>query len=419
MHGLRWDVAVIAELPDEISRGNIADLSIFADDPALALINPRFLEIGSLHGRLWATPFLAAPHGVFINRELAETQNLDVPPVDWNLAQYIDFVSNSRADQFFGQEGIQFTDNALFSSITQDFHYSLAFRDPGDPFVNMDSAAMRDIHRGMPQMANHALNTGTALGLATPGWVSGRSAWAMFAQGTLLTHSSSPAMIQNAGSATHTNRVQIHDWDLYPRPSSDWVPTHAGTNVMMMTLHNFAMDDGDPTLSQEEFDRMRLAWEFMRFYTLDIRSWTAKTNYTFGADGHSGLDYTLPFVTGQLYWDKLDLHFDAVQRQIFADPDRFPGFHYVLNLWDEGRHWGWGNNVYPMMMTIEGQNRHITQEWNQRGAGVTDAHWLDQLFVNLPVWDDLFNDRWTTRFAQLEEVLERFYPTVHSMSEFN
>ena len=410
MHGIHEDIFVTAELPEEIMRGNIADLSIFADDPVFDIINPRFTAIGTLHDRLWATPFLASPHGVFVNRSLAENQNLDPPPINWNLREFEQFVSHSRTDEFAGIDSTPFE---IMNTINQDFHYSLAFRSSDDVFVRMDTQAMRDSHRGIQGMERHALAPGVGRGQFTSAWVGGRNNWRMFAEGNLLTFHPSPHMISNAASPTHENRVQAQDWDYFPRPSSDWVGNHVGTNIMLLCIRNFA-GDTDGVLTQESYDRLRLSWEFLRFFTMDIRSWTAKANFTFGPDNHNALDFSLPFVTGQLYWDMLDLHLQAYQRRALANSTRFPAYHFVLQLWEQGQHWGFGGNAFPMMAG----GRAITHEWNTRGtaasvgANVADPNWLDQLFVHLPVWDVDFNERWDARFGELYDAIMRWHPTI-------
>ena len=413
-HGLRPHVFMSADIAGEIILGNLADLTIFADDPVFDLINPT-MKRHSMHlDRIWAIPFLASPYGMFVNRGLAENQNLDVPPVNWNLNEFYSFTRNSRPNEFNGLAEAPFS---MFETMTDGFHYQLLHRGVDDIFVHLNTHEMREMHRIVPGVNSHALRPQLAAGVVNSVWVAGRANFNLFAEGVLLVHHTNPYRIAFAGSPTHPNRIQVADWDYFPRPSTYWMPNHVSTNLIPLAIHNFAMDDGDPTLNQEEYDMLRLAWEFARFFTTDIRAWRAKSAFTWGPDGHSALDYSFPFVVGQLYWDMLDLHFEAEQRRIFASPTRFPGYHYIMQLWEQGANWGIWYNSFPFQVTAPGGGamQRIDREWRGRGtaanvgAAVTAANWLDQLFVHLPVWDVTFNERWTERFAQMDEGFQRFY----------
>jgi hypothetical protein len=211
----------------------------------------------------------------------------------------------------------------------------------------------------------------------------------------------------------------VPDWDYFPRPSTDWVGNHVGTNIVPMAIRNMAtFVDGLPIFGMDEYNQLRLAYEFLRFYTLDIRCWRAVSEFTWGPESHSALDYSFPFVQGQLYRDKLDIYFDAVQRSAFADVHAFPGFNYIMSLWQEGHHWGLWINTFPLFLTEGGASRRIDREWQERGGTTTtrgsvgasfvDPNWLAQMQVHLPLWDELFNERWGRRFDEILHSIELY-----------
>ena len=107
----------------------------------------------------------------------------------------------------------------------------------------------------------------------------------------------------------------------------------------------------------------------------------------------------------------MDIWFDAEERAVFANPNRFPGLHYLMDLWEQGQFWRFTHNVFPWNET--GGTQAISREWNARnpGGGITIAspNWLDEMLVRLPLWDDLFNARWEHRYAELYYQIWRWY----------
>ena len=415
-HGYHPHIMMSRQVPEEIQRGTIGDLTIFADDPVWYLMNPTLKRMMMVHDRIWALPFLAIPYGIYVNRTLAENQNLDAPPINWTMQEYIQFVSNMRSNEYYGAHDIPGQARGIWNTISRDFHYNLTFREAGDPFVRMDTQAQREVHAFMPQVARFSWRQLVNVGSASTVFSGGRSEWLMFAEGLFLTYSRNPFNISYAADPNSPRRVQAPDWDLYPRPASDWVHNHVGLYVLPIVLHNIAMTDGDPTLSPDEYLQKLLAWEFLRFFTFDLRAWTAKASTTFGEHDSTALDAVFPFTVGQLYWDMLDLFFQATQRSAFANPNRFPAFHYVMELWQSGNNWGVWPYMFPWYTQIDGARRPILAEWNSRvtgvGARILDPNWLDQIYVHLPIWDDLFNSRWEHVHNNLMNDIERWYTTV-------
>ena len=410
-------------MASEIENGFIADLSIFSDDPALEIFNPTILRMMTHHGRLFGVPVYAMPWGIYVNRSLAENANLDVPDPNWTLDEFIFFSANHRRDEWYGGMGIPWV---LMDTGTPDFFYNLLWREDGDPYVRMDTPAIREILSIAPRVMWHSLHTNRAAGNISPAFLSHYAGtdggnvdrWRLFSHGRLLTHYHDPNRMTVAGSSVHPNRVQIREWDYFPRPSTEWVGNHLGNIIEPFGIRNFAMLDGDAALSQYELERLQLAWEFVRFFSLDRRSWNARADFTFGEYGLSALNEGFPFVVGQLYWDIMDLYFLAEERQIFGNTNRFPGFHYVMDLWQAGQFWALWSNVFPLRHMHGTTNRLIYHEWQEKhsrsvvGAHETDLNWYDQIMVHLPNWDTLFNERWEDRFAQIYENMQRFYVPV-------
>ena len=414
-HGIHADIFMVEDLAGEVDRGMVADLSIFQDDPIFQLYNPTLMRMMNFHGRQFGVPVFVVPWGVWVNRALAESNNIDVPNPDWTWDEYVRFVSNSRQNVFYGSTGINWP---LMDTATRDFHYLLLNRGPNDPFVRFNTEATRQVLTLAPAMVPHAIWTQNYLGNVSQEFLDdhGGWGWRFFSEGSLLTHYHDPWQLSIAASPTYPWAVQSPDWDIFPRPSTDQVGNHLGTVLDPMAIRNFAMDDGDPELNEEEYLRLRLAWEFVRFYTADIRSWQARSDFVYGAYDLVALDEGFPFVTGPLFYDMMDVWFQAPERQAFANESRFPGFHLVMNLWEQGEFWGLWHNAYPWFFEFEGSRRSIPWEWGYKwstdvtGAFESDPNWLDMAFARLPEWESVTNQRWVERFELLENSIAQFYP---------
>ena len=407
-HGIRPNIFMVSSIPVEVELGTLANLCVFADDPVFDLFNPTIMQVLNLHGRIWAAPMYIVPQGYWVNRTMAENQNLDVPPVNWTMHDFDFFTRQFRMNEFYGAADFDFN---IVDTGADGFWYQLVFRGPDDPFVNMDAQSVRSMLQFAPNLRPFSLAGQRAAGAVDAAWTAGRDNWALFAQGLLLTHHANHHMLDVAGSPVHPNRVQVPDWDHFPRPSTDWVGNHMGTIFDTMGIHNFAMENGDGILTPENYEMLKIAWEFVRFYTADIRAWHARNNFLFGSYGLAATNSGFPYVVGQLYWDLMDIWFDAEERAIFANPNRFPGMHYMMDLWEQGQFWRFTHNVFPW--NESGGAGAISREWNARnpGGGVTivNPNWLDEMLVRLPLWDDLFNARWEHRYAELYYQIWRWY----------
>jgi hypothetical protein len=189
-----------------------------------------------------------------------------------------------------------------------------------------------------------------------------------------------------------------------------------------MGIRNFALDDGDPMLSWEEYQLMRISWEFVRFYTADIRAARARSDYIFGQHEMSALDEGFPLLTGQLYRDLMDLWFLAPERRDFADAHARPGFQHLLAMWDDGNFWGLWNNAFPLMSIQGASVIDSATEWNSRatvgGIRVNQAGWLPNVIARLPDWNESTNARFASRFANIDARIEMYYtPQAQRLSD--
>ena len=408
-HGRLLDVFYVSSVPVEMELGLISPLCLFADDPVWDLFNPTILNVMNMFNRLFAVPVYIIPQGFYFNRGMAEQHNLDAPPVNWTFHDYAFLARQFRTDEFFGANDFAFY---LLDTGTAGFWHNLVFRQQGDPFTFLDHESTRWMLGEVPLIRPFTLTGQRHVGTQGAAWVDGRGGWRLFAEGGIMIHHGDAMMLTYAGSPTHSNRVQVNDWDVLPRPSTDWVPNHMGTIADAMGLFHYAMlsDSTAPgILSHEGLLQKQLAWEFLRFFAADIRAFHARNNFVWGHYDNVASNAGFSYLTGQLYRDVMDIWFDNPCREIFANPNRFPGLHYMMDLWEQGNFWRFTHNIFPWN---DSAGTAISTEWNSRSAGGVTAHapnWRDEMLVRLPVFDIDFNNRWEYRFFELYNNMRRWY----------
>ena len=416
-HGSYPDVFAVSKLVSDVMRGIAADLSIFSDDPMYQAMNPTIMDLMTIDERLFGLPQYMIPWGIFVNRGLADRENIDIPPINWNINQFFQFANNSRANDFYG--GMQ-TLWVIADSGTEDMSRLLANRGAnGQPFVRINSEATRNILGMLPQMNPHGVWRQNSEGNISSEFMDEGGWWGprFFVRNMLLTHDSDPWHFLDLANPEWNGNV-LTDWDIYPRPSTNYVGNHVGIVLDPMAIRNYAMDDGNPVLSPSEYEQLTVSWEFAKFFAGDTRAWEARANqmYQAGDTMRSALNASFPFVTGQAFHDQMDIWFTAQGREALADPNRFPGFHRVIEIFLDGEFAAYSDKTIPSNYTFEGESRAILIEWNNKwsadyvGAGDGEPHWLDELFARLPGWEVEFNKRFESAFAELSEAVERLYP---------
>ena len=416
-HGQFPDIFAIYKLDTDVMMGMVADLSIFQDDPMYQAFNPAIMDMLRIDDRLFGLPAYLLPWGIYVNRSLADRENIDIPPINWTIDQFFQFANNSRPNDFYGGMSTLWV---IADSGTPDFHWQLANRGPNDPFVRINSQATRNILAMLPAMNDHAIWPQNALGnidgeFMGDGWWWGAR---FFALNRLLTLEGDPWMMGDmAHGPDHWLGNVVADWDIFPRPATNYIGNHVGIVLDPMGIRNFAMDDGNPVLSPSEYADLAVAWEFLKFKVGDTRAWEERSRQQFndGDTWGAAANDSFPVVTGQAFYDQMELWFTG-HRSVFQDANRFPGFHRVMELLLAGEFARFSDKSTPWFYEFEGTQRRILEEWIRKyaaenaGASDLDPHWIDELFARLPDWEVQFNQRFEQAFADLAEAVARFYP---------
>lgn len=317
---------------EDINLGVAADLTIFQDDPMFQAFNPEIMAMMNVGGRQFGIPQYLIPWGVFVNRSLAEAQNIDVPSPQWTIEEYMRFISHSSPNEFYGAMSPPWM---FVDSGTQDYFYLMANRGPNDPFVRLNSQPMRNLLAMMPSAIPHSVWPQNSMGNVAAEFMDDNWWWGFrfFQAGRLLALEGDPWMMGDLAhpDPEHWGAAMMSDWDIFPRPATNYQPNHVGMVLDPFAIYNFAMLDGNPELSEYEYHRLAVAWEFLKFMVGDTRAWEARSTQMFNDGDTLGFasNDSFPVVTGQAFYDQMELWYIG-GRERFRDPVRMPGFQYVL-----------------------------------------------------------------------------------------
>lgn len=412
------DIYASTDLVGDIQKGMISDLSIFADDPLYQSFNESIMEMMNFYGFQAGLPQFMQPWGVYVNRSLAEDNNLDVPEPDWHIDDYTRFISQANMRTFYGAMDVPMN---FIRTGTESLAYQMANRGVDDPYVDLTSAEISAMIDMIPEWAEYSVHPQNDLGNVPEEFMSANDWWSynFFKNGTLLTLEGDPWMMGDAANPDpeHWGRVQAEDWDIYPRPATDYRDNTVGIVLDPMVVINYALDDGDPELSEEEYEKTQLAYTFASFWAGDTRAWQARADQEFNDGGtmKSSLNDSLPLVTGEEFENQMEIWYSVDIHERFADEALMPGWQKILEIWEAGEFWDVSDKAYPWNYTFDGTRRPILYEWENMwnpeiaGAARTDANFADSVKSRLADWNSDINERFEDAVELLQDALIEYY----------
>ncbi|HHT97871.1 MAG TPA: hypothetical protein GXZ90_08270 [Clostridiales bacterium] len=417
-HGKYPDVYASTDLPGDVARGFVADLSVFKDDPLYKTFNESIMNMMNYYGFQAGLPQFIQPWGVYVNKELAEMNNIDVPPVNWNIDQYTVFATSGDNKNFWGAMDIPMS---FINTGTKDINYQLSnYKGEGD-YVNLNSEAVAKILEYIPKWSKSSIWTQNDVG-GVPAEVMDANGWwgyNFFINNKCLTLDGDPWMMGDAANPAedHWGTVKSNDWDIYPRPSTAYQENTIGIVLDPMAIHNYAMDDGKPEWSDAEKDKLKIAYTFASFWAGSTEAIQARADQQWMDQGvlKTALNDSLPLVTGKEFESQMNIWYSSETHKRFADKTKMPGWQKVLELWEKGQFWDISDKSYPYYVMEDGSVKAAAHEWlfiheeDIAGARRTDANWLDQVKSKLPDWNSVINARYKLSEQQLRDGLKEFY----------
>lgn len=412
------DIWASTDLVGDISRGLVANLAQFSDDPLYKTFNPSVMNMMNYYGFQGGLPQFLQPWGVYINRALADDNNIDVPKPTWTIEEYTRFINSADGVNFWGAMDTEFdfirTGSTKFDQMMTNF-------DGSGQFLDVNSDEIRTLIDFIPRWARSSIWPLQNQGLIPTAVMDENWWWSFrfFAQNRLLTNGGDPWMMGDCAhpDPTHWGVCQSSDWDIFPRPSTPFQPNTVGVVLDPLVLFNHCMLDGNQECTEVENAQTKLAYTFSAFWAGDTRAWQARLDQKF-LDGEvlkTSLNSSFPLVTGPEFNKQMDIWFASPIHQRFSDTNRMPGFHEILRIWEAGQFWSVSDKTYTWTHNFEGASRPILYEWlniwnpEVAGASRTDANWADNVKARLADWNNSFNSRFVEARAGLRQGLIQFY----------
>lgn len=426
--GDKVDIWSVTDLAADTTRGLVSDLSVFAEYDSYKEFNPQLLGLLNYYGVQAALPEYLIPWGIYVNRDLAEEKNIDVPDPDWTIEEYTEFITNSVPNEYYGSENPHW--RIMITGATT-MGQQLLKQGVGGDYINVNSDEVRAIVPYFAQWAEHALwPTGASwsTGATTDEFYSSGSWWQhnFFKQGKMLTNADDPWMLGDAANPFTSDLMKNDvDWDYYPRPSTSGVDNTVGFVLDPIAVRNYAMDDNNAELSEEEFKNLEIAYTFAHFWTADTRSWEARSRqqYNNGTSLQPVLNDGLPVIIGDEYDKQMEYWYSVPTHAYWKNKEKTPGFQMILDIFKDGILTDTSDKAYPWTFDNNGSRDVIIKEiWGYDDPKVlsgdpeaTSPRILDGVaatnayLARLPEWNIVWNERFEQAFADLKEALKTYY----------
>jgi len=417
-HGNYPDVYAVNDLVGDVARGFVADLSQFKNDPLYKSFNKAIMKTMNYYGFQAGLPQFMQPWGVYVNKALAEENNIDVPEPTWTIDEYTDFITSADNETFWGTMDPEL--NFIRTGVTTLEQQWLNY-DGSKPFVNLNSDEVKSLLDYVPQWTNTSVWGLNDLGLMPAGVMDANWWWShkFFLENKLLTNGGDPWMMGDCANPAegHWAACKSTDWDIYPRPSTDYQKNTVGLVLDPMAVYNHCMDDGDKACSEEENAQIKLAYTFGAFFAGDTSAWQARADQMWldGENEKSAMNDSLPLVTGAEFDKQMEIWYQPTIHQRFADEAKMPGWQEVLKIWKAGQMWSISDKAVVWNFDDNGASKNIIWEWNNiynkdvAGALRSDANWPDMVKAKLADWQATWVTRYDAASQTLKDGLKIYY----------
>lgn len=412
-YGKYPDVWASTDVPGDVKKGLVADLSAYKDDETYKSYNPALMDNLNYYGFQAGLPSYTIPWGIWVNKQLAEDNNIQVPDPDWTIDEFTRFITKKSKDKsFWGIKGIpgNIIDvgcNGINKSIVENGK------------VDLDNEEVKSLLAYYPKWASNTIDSAEGSGDLTKEIVKESQAysWYYFTNNRCLVNTSDPWFLTAGADSTASESlayIKSTDWDFYPFPSTKYTENTVKVVMDPICVHNYAQDDGNTEWSKKEEKQRDVAYTFASFWTASTAAKKAVYKQKFSENGQLKLAAgdSFPVVTGDAYDEQMDLWNSLDAHKVYKDK---PGFQAVLKIWKENKVWDYSDKCFTSTVTENGETKDCLYEWknngNQEVAGAWpgEKNWADNVKARLGDWNSTINARIDTAQQQLKDALKKYY----------
>lgn len=423
-YGKYPDIWASGDVPTDIKKGLVADLSVYADDETYKSYNETLMGSLNYYGFQAGLPSYSIPWGIWVNKSLAADNNIDVPDPDWDIDEFTDFVTQADGKTFWGLK------TAATDSAGHDGHGPLDLINMGvttinqqiteDGTVDLNSDEVKSLLKYCPKWAAASIDSAEGAGNLSLDIVkeSGAYTWFYFCNNRTLVNVEDPWYLTAGAddSASESDAyIKAKDWDFYPFPSTDYVDNTIKLVMDPICLHNYAADDGNSEWSDEEKAKLDVTYTFATYWTASTEAKQAIYDQQWTENGQlkeSAANDSFPVVTGDAYDEQMELWNNLPAHQGYADKE---GFQKVVELFKEGQSKDYIDKCWTRKVTENGESKDTLYEWINcgdeeiSGAWMTDTNWANEVKSKLADWNETINARIETATTQLQDALKQYY----------
>ncbi|MFQ9514574.1 MAG: ABC transporter substrate-binding protein [Eubacterium sp.] len=423
-YGKYPDIWASNNVTSDIKKGLVADLAKFSDDETYKSYNKSLMDNLNYYGFQAGLPSYSIPWGIWVNKSLAADNNIDVPDPDWDIDEFTDFVTQADGKTFWGMK------TASTDPAAHEGHGPLDIVNMGVTTVNkqitekgtvdLNSEEVKSLLKYCSKWAESSIDTAEGAGNLSLDIVkeSGAYSWRYFCNNRTLVNMEDPWYL-TAGADTSAsesdNFINAKDYDFYPFPSTDYCDNTIKLVMDPICLHNYGADDGNNEWSEEENQKLDVAYTFATYWTASTEAKQAIFDQKWTEGGQvkeSAANDSLPVVSGDAYEEQMKIWNSHPAHQSYADKE---GFQKVLELFETGDSWDYVDKCWSKKVTENGEQKLTLYEWincgseDVAGAWMTDANWADNVKSKLADWNEKCNKRIDTATKQLKDALKKYY----------
>lgn len=423
-YGKYPDIWASTNVPDDIKKGLVADLSVYKEDATYKSYNEKLMDSINYYGFQGGLPSFSIPWGIWVNKSLAADNNIDVPEPNWTIDEFTDFVSQGDGKTFWGMK------TASTDPAGHDGHGPLDILNMGVTTINkqisekgtvdLNSDEVKSLLKYAKEWAASSIDTAEGAGELSLDIVkeSGAYTWFYFCNNRTLVNVEDPWYL-TAGADEESKEsdayIKARDWDFYPFPSTDYCDNTIKLVMDPICLHNYAADDGNNEWSEEEKQKLDVTYTFATYWTASTEAKQAIYDQQWKEGDQikaSAANDSFPVVTGEAYDEQMELWNQLPAHQGYAEKK---GFQEVVKLFKEGKSWDFIDKCWTRKVTEKGESKDTLYEWlncgseDIAGAWMTEPDWVDNVKAKLADWNETCNKRISEASKQLQDALKQYY----------
>ena len=411
-YGKYPDIWASTNVTNDIKKGLAADLSVFSDDETYKAYNEKLMSNLNYYGFQGGLPSFSIPWGIWVNKALAESKNINVPDPDWTIDEYTRFFTKSDNTSFWGDKS---TPVNIINMGTTTINKQI--KEKGT--VDLDSDEVKSLLSYIPKWAASTIDVAEGAGtLSKDIKIESKTySWYYFCNNRCLTNITDPWYLTagaDESAKESESYIDSKDWDIYPFPSTDYCGNTIKVVMNPICIHNYAADDGNKEWNDDEKAKLKATYTFATYWTASTEAKQAIFDQKWTDNGaeKSAAGDSFPVVTGDTYKKQMDIWNNLPAHKTYKDKE---GWKEILKLWKNNESWDYIDKCWTSKITEKGETTDVLYEWNNMwneevaGAWMTDKDWGDKVKARLSDWNTTINKRIETATKQLQDKLVENY----------